>query len=222
MDCSGGRWVVWDCFWVSWVSCLEGIWSGSINCLTCRLCLSSYLLEHLKSIYITRFSNSCKLSTVDTVKTLRPSHLVRKTGIVLSQSSTSFYLSIFSQLLSISWERAAENGMSRKYHNVAMKNKIKRQKSETLIPTVLWLLLDFLFWKIMLIRFLLASWRSMRKIAGFGSGSTPKCHGSGTLILFLFYDVRVSEWTDNAGGGGGAGKVARHSARQGAKRSKPR
>jgi hypothetical protein len=32
---------------------------------------------------------------------------------------------------------------------------------------------------------LLASWRSMTKIAGSGSGSTPKCHGSATLTLTI-------------------------------------
>jgi hypothetical protein len=66
---------------------------------------------------------------------------------------------------------------------------------KTLIPTVLWLLLDFLSLKNdvivpsksnkqknlkIKISFLMASWRSMTKIAG--SGSTPKCHGSGTLV----------------------------------------
>jgi hypothetical protein len=81
-----------------------------------------------------------------------------------------------------------------------------------LISTNLWLFLAFYLWKMMLmylqkvitnkqkkivlkISFLLASWRSMTKIAGswirihyseawirgYGSGSTPKCHGSGTL-----------------------------------------
>ncbi len=36
------------------------------------------------------------------------------------------------------------------------------------------------------ISFLLASWRSVMKIEGSGSGSTPKCHGSGTLHLSLY------------------------------------
>jgi hypothetical protein len=71
---------------------------------------------------------------------------------------------------------------------------------KTLIPPVLWLLMDFLSLKngvkvpskstgskqkncFKIISFLLASGRSMTKIAGSGSGSTPKCHGSGTLDI---------------------------------------
>ncbi len=63
---------------------------------------------------------------------------------------------------------------------------------KTLIPTVLWLLLDFLSLKndvnvpsksnkqknFLEIIFLLAFWRSMRKIAGSGSESISQRHGS--------------------------------------------
>ncbi len=76
---------------------------------------------------------------------------------------------------------------------------------KTLIPTVLWLLYDFLSFKndvnvasksnkqknLKKKSFLLASWRSMTKECSFagsgsisqkrGSGSVPKCHGSATL-----------------------------------------
>ncbi len=57
--------------------------------------------------------------------------------------------------------------------------------------------------------FLLASWRSMTKIAGSrsririhwseawirgsGSGSTPKCHGSGTLAPWANYPTKLTE-----------------------------
>ncbi len=88
------------------------------------------------------------------------------------------------------------------YHYAKIVRKI-------LIPSVLWLLFNFLSFRNYVnvplksnkqknfklhqnICFLLASWRSMTKIAGSGSisqrhgsagsGSTPKCHGSGTLL----------------------------------------
>jgi hypothetical protein len=77
-----------------------------------------------------------------------------------------------------------------------IKQKIVRK---TLIPIVLWLFYDFLSLimylqkvinrKTLKIVFLLASWRSIKKIAGSGtisqrrgSGSVPKCHRSATLL----------------------------------------
>ncbi len=85
---------------------------------------------------------------------------------------------------------------------------------KTLIPTVLWLLFDFLSLKndenvrylqkvisnktfLTKNSFLLASWRAMVKIAGSGfeSGSIPECQGSATTPKgHQFRNVRYATW----------------------------
>ncbi len=75
---------------------------------------------------------------------------------------------------------------------------LSKNSKKTLIYTVLWLIFDFLRLKndvkvpsqsnmqnfFSFLSFLLASWRAIMKIEGSGStsGSTPKCHGSATLM----------------------------------------
>ncbi len=124
----------------------------------------------------------------------------KSTGVVSQQAAAVFRIRIHRIHMFLGLSQRCGSGT---FYQPSIIKQISKN-NPTLTLSVLWLLLDFLslknyvkvIRKTFLNKFLLASWRSITKIAGSGSASgsssqkhgspsTSKCHGTGTLGCWL-------------------------------------